>query len=132
MGAEEMDTEIGDEGEMPAEDPADEEMPDEEMPDEEMAGEESELIVDPDEAPMVIKFLENLLGLLKDEAGEDSEEMDMDMDMAPDPDMDMDMDPEEMAVDEEEEEEEEMPALQMESMVNKIAARVAKRILSRK
>ena len=102
-----------------------------EEPIEEPAEEESELIVDPDDAPVVIKFLENLLGLLKEEAGEDAEEVEMELE----PEEEMELEPEEEMGGEElapEEEEEEMAPLQMEAMVNKIASRVAKRILSKK
>ena len=94
----------------------------EEEPADEEAGEEAELIVDPDDAPTVIRFLENLLGLLKEESDEEME-MEPEEEMEMEPEMEMEMEPEE--------EEEEAP-LQMEAMVNKIAARVAKRILSKK
>ena len=97
------------------------EEPEEEMDLEEEPEEDAELIVDPDDAPVVIKFLENLLGLLKEEAGSGSE--DMEMELEPE---------EEMGGEELAPEEEEMPPLQMEAMVNKIASRVAKRILSKK
>ena len=109
-----------------------EEEPEEEVDLEEEPEEDAELIVDPDDAPVVIKFLENLLGLLKEEAGSGSE--DMEMELEPEEDMEMELEPEEEMGGEElaPEEEEEMPPLQMEAMVNKIASRVAKRILSKK
>ena len=100
----------------------------------ELEEEEAELIVDPDDAPVVIRFLENLLGLLKEEAGEPEEEMEMEPEeeMEMEPEEEMEMAPEEeMEMAPEEEEEEEAP-LQMEAMVDKIASRVAKRILSKK